>query len=154
MLQRLAVFAGSWTLEAAEAVCAGDGIEPFEALDLLGGLVDKSLAQTISSSDGLTRYRMLETVRQYARDRLFEMGGGEGVRDLHLSFYLQVGEQADAELRGPRQLAWLARLEDELENLRLALEWSLAGRREEGLRLASAVMWFWQMRNRHLEGML
>ncbi len=152
MLQRLAAFAGSWTLEAAEAVCAGDGIEPDEVLDLLGGLVDKSLATLSQRDSGEGRYRMLETVRQYARDRLLESGDLKRVRDRHLDYYLSIGKQAGAELRSAKQLDWMAKLESELENLRLALEWSLAGRLQDGLRLASALMWFWHFHNRDLEG--
>jgi tetratricopeptide (TPR) repeat protein len=162
MLQRLSVFARSWTIEAAEAVCAGEEIAVSDVLNLLSGLVDKSLVQAFKAEGDQEQcnecYRMLETVRQYARDRLLESGGSEAVRDRHLGYYLKLGELADTEITGSKQLAWVNRLEGELENLRLALEWSLgtsrsaAGRGEDGLRLAASLMWFWHFRDRDAEG--
>ncbi len=152
LLQWLSVFAGSWTLAGAEAVCAGDGIEPPEVLDLLGRLADKSLVQTIGSPDGMGRFRMLETVRQYAHDRLVENGGDDYLRDRHLGYYLRMGEQASAEIRGRLQLAWIARLENELDNLRLALGWALSADLDSGLRLATALMYFWHLHDRDAEG--
>jgi tetratricopeptide (TPR) repeat protein len=150
-LQRLSTFAGSCTLEAAESVLPGEEIETPEVLDLLTSLMDKSLILTVATSGGSIRYRMLETVRQYAHDHLLESGGGEAARDRHLAYYLQLSEQADACLRGKDQLAWLERLEEELDNLRLALDWSLVGHLEEGLRLASGLMWFWHIHTHHNE---
>ena len=110
-LQRLAVFAGGWTLEAAEAVCAGGEIGTEEVLDLLAGLVDKSLVILTTHETGEGRYRMLETIRQYARDRLLEAGGGEAVRDRHLSYYLEYSETIEPRLRGPEQVRCLDLLE-------------------------------------------
>ncbi len=152
-LLRLSVFAGGWTLDGAEAVCAGEGIEPGEVFNLLAGLVDKSMAQTTSSSDGLSRYRMLETVRQYAREQLLKMGAVEVACDRHLGYYLRLAEEAGERLRGREQVAWLVRLEEELDDLRLALEWSLVGHGhlDEGLRLVSALMWFWHIREHGIE---
>ncbi len=126
-LQRLSVFAGGWTLEAAEAVVGGNAIQADEVLDLLTSLVDKSLINPVSVAGGINRYRMLEMVRQYAHERLLESGAGERVRDRHLVYYMELAEQAEPHLRGKGMLDWLNRLEDEHENLRLALEWSLAG---------------------------
>jgi predicted ATPase len=153
-LQRLSVFARSWTLEGAEAVCAGNGIEDFEVLDLLGSLVDKSLAVRGSAEGDAGRFRMLETVRQYAHDRLLESGEGSGVRDRHLEYYLKLSEIFAAEVRGKKQIEWLDRMEGELDNLRLALEWSLAGHIIEGLRLASALMWFWRLHAHNVDGIM
>jgi predicted ATPase len=151
-LQRLSVFAGGWTLEAAEAVVSGIAIQADEVLDLLTSLLDKSLIQTASSSEAWMQYRMLETVRQYAHERLLESGFGERVRDRHLAYYLGLAEQAEPHLRGKGMLDWLNRLEDEHDNLRLALEWSLADHFFEGLCLASSLMWFWHVRNFYAEG--
>ncbi len=110
LLRRLSVFAGGWTLDAAEAVCASDGIESFDVLDLLTHLVDKSLV-VMDERDGETRYRMLETIRQYAREKLLESGEGERVRNRHTDFCLRLAATAKPELRGPNQKTWLERLD-------------------------------------------
>src|SRR5262249_34714934 len=94
LLQRLSVFAGGWTLEAAEAVCAGEGIEAWEVLELLTSLVDKSLV-LCDASAGAGRYWLLETIRQYSRERLLEAGEGEAARGRHLAFFLQLAETAE-----------------------------------------------------------
>lgn len=120
LFQRLSVFAGGWTLEAAEAVGAGGEIEAADVLDLLARLVEKSLV--IADIDG-DRYRMLETVRQYARGKLEEAGGVDAARDRHLAFYVRLAEAARAELVGPEQGAWLKRLDRELDNLLAAHSW-------------------------------
>ena len=145
---RLSVFTGGWMLEAAEAVCSVDGIQIVDVLDLLGGLVDKSLVAV----GGEERYTMLEIVRQYAHEKLLESGEGSKIRELHLAYYLQLGEIFGKEVRGKGQIAWLDRMERELSNLRLALEWSHARNFLEGLRLASAMAWFWGLRAHHAEG--
>jgi predicted ATPase/class 3 adenylate cyclase len=152
-LQRLSVFAGGWTLEAAEQVCAGEGVEDLEALDLLTSLTDKSLV-VVEQNGGHSRYRLLETVRQYAREKLLESGGGEAVRDRHLECFLTLAEQAEPHLTGAEQQAWLDLLETEHDNLRAALTWSFAtgGDATSGLRLAGAVWWFWYVRGYFGEG--
>ncbi|HET9589239.1 MAG TPA: tetratricopeptide repeat protein [Anaerolineales bacterium] len=152
LFRRLSVFAGGWTLEAAEAICAGDGLEAGDILDLLTQLVNKSLAIPDTGSDAQARYRLLETIRQYARERLLEAGGGEGVRGRHLEHYLKFAERAEPELRGPDQVAWLDRLEKEIDNIRAALEWALEANIEAGLRIASALLWFWHIRGGKSEG--
>ena len=147
LLRRLSVFAGSWTLEAAEEVCSGDGIESYEVLDLLTQLVNKSLVAVIEQSQsGETRYRMLETIRQYAREKLLEVGGGEVIRQQHLNYFVKLVKQAEPELYRSDQLRWLNRLDDELDNLRMALEWALAADVEAGLRIAAIPWRFWQGR--------
>ena len=98
------------------------------------------------------RYRLLETIRQYARERLQRRRRGELVRDRHLAYYLLLGEEAEPHLRGRDQVYWLDRMEAELDNLRIVLEWSLAGDMEDGLRLAAALMWFWHIRGYAPEG--
>jgi non-specific serine/threonine protein kinase len=124
LLQRLSVFAGGWTLEAAEAICAGDGIAPEAVLDLLAGLVAKSLALLEEGSAG-ARYRLLETVRQYARDRLEAAGEASRLQDRHLEWCQALAGQAVQRIGGAEREVWLARLETELENFRSALDWSL-----------------------------
>ncbi|HSK84708.1 MAG TPA: BTAD domain-containing putative transcriptional regulator [Rubrobacter sp.] len=149
---RLSAFSGGWTLEAAETVGAGNGLEEGDVLDLLSRLVEKSLvvAEASPGDDGVLRYRMLEPVRQYGRERLEESGEEEQVRDRHARYYLALTEAAKTELLdGPRPLAYLEQLKAEHGNLRGALGWCLeeaAGskeRAEMGLKLAAALGRFW-----------
>ncbi len=146
LLRRLSVFAGGWSFEAAQAVCAdglGDGV-----LDTLAHLADKSLVvveEHVEAVEG--RYRLLETIRQYARDKVLEAGEAEQVRDRHLDYFLRFAEEAEPKLRGAEQVAWLNRVETEHDNLRAALTWSLeSGKSESALRLAGALGYFWQLR--------
>jgi len=153
LLRRLSVFAGGWTLEAAEAVAAGDGIQPYAVLDLLAQLVDKSLVLT-EEQRGAVRYRLLETIRQYAHDRLQEAGEVERTRDRHLAYFLALAEEAEPKLRGVEYQRFLDRLEEEHDNLRIALEWGLSPARgdEAALKLSGALAWFWWLRSYHDEG--
>jgi non-specific serine/threonine protein kinase len=118
---RLAVFAGGWTLEAAEAVGAGGSVEEGEVLDLLSGLIEKSLVGTKGSDQGGARYRMLEPVRQFARQKLKEGEESEEARHRHATYFLTLAEQAEPRLLGPEDREWLERLEREHDNLRAAL---------------------------------
>ena len=152
LFRRLSVFAGGWTLEAAEAICAGNGIEPYDVMDLLSQLVNKSLVLPDNEVESETRFRLLETIRQYARDKLFEAGEGDQVRERHLDFFLNLSERAEPELRGANQVYWLNRLEREVDNIRAALEWSVEANVESALRMASALFWFWHIRSRNSEG--
>ncbi|HEU0291692.1 MAG TPA: tetratricopeptide repeat protein [Anaerolineales bacterium] len=152
LFQRLSVFAGGWTLEAAEAICIGEGLEQYDILDLLTQLVNKSLVIPDHESDKEMRYRLLETIRQYAREKLLEAGGGEKVRERHLDYALQLVERAEPELRGPNQVMWLNRLEKEVDNVRAALEWAVEAHVLAGLRMSSALLWFWHIRSRKSEG--
>ncbi len=129
LLRRLSVFAGGWTFEAAEAVAAGDGIQPHAVLDLLAQLVDESLVIPEEQRDSV-RYRLLETIREYAAERLREAGEAERTRDRHLAHFLSLAEEEGPRLRGPQGRAAISRLEVEHANLREALEWSLAGEGE------------------------
>ena len=151
LLRRLSVFTGGWTLEAAEEVCAGDGIETYDILDLLTQLVNKSLVVVMEySQSGETRYRMLETIRQYAREKFLEAGGGEVVRDKHLAYFVKLVEHAEPELYRSNQVFWLNKLDDEIDNFRMAVEWALANDVESGLRIAAIPWRFWQARS-HLQ---
>jgi predicted ATPase/class 3 adenylate cyclase len=152
LLQRLSVFAGGWTLDAAERICAGDHSETETVLDLLSSLIDKSLV-AVEHLDGRVRYRLLETVRQYARERLMESGGAEGIRERHRDYFLLLVEAADEKLLGAEQAGWLHRLEEEHDNLRSALEWSHGETRaQEDLRLCRAMHRFWFTRGYIAEG--
>jgi non-specific serine/threonine protein kinase len=153
LFRRLSVFVGGFTLEAAETVGAGQGIEEYEVLDLLSGLVDKSLVVAGPQAEGGLRYGLLEPVRQYALERLVEDGDAEESRLRHAEHYLALAEKAERGLMGVEQGLWLGRLRTELGNLRGALSWSLEPeedlreeRREElRLRIAGALWRFWQI---------
>jgi predicted ATPase/class 3 adenylate cyclase len=147
LLRRLAVFAGGFTLETAEAVCTGMDAETSAVLDLLTHLVDKSLV-IMEERGGTSRYRLLDTVRQYGRNKLLESGEDPRVRRRHRDWYLQLAEAAEPELHGPDQRLWLDRMEMEHDNLRTALDWSKVDEdgSEAGLRLAGALWWFWYVR--------
>jgi predicted ATPase/class 3 adenylate cyclase len=152
LLRRLSVFAGGWTLDAADRICSGDDVEDGEVLDLLTSLIDKSLVAVDESEAGF-RYRLLETVRQYARERLVENGGTEAVRARHRDYFLALAEEADKKLLGAEQADWLRRLEKEHDNLRSALEWSDAeAQAREDLRLCAAMHRFWFTRGYLAEG--
>jgi predicted ATPase/DNA-binding SARP family transcriptional activator/DNA-binding CsgD family transcriptional regulator len=150
--RRLSVFAGGWTLEAAEAVCSGGRVEVNDVLNLLGGLVDKSLV--VGTSTGVAmRYRMLEPLRQYAREKLEEDGKADEVHNRHAAFFLAVAEEGEPELAEPQQNAWVERLEAEHDNLREALS-SVLERGEGDLRLRfGGALWrFWHTRGYLSEG--
>jgi predicted ATPase/DNA-binding winged helix-turn-helix (wHTH) protein len=156
LLSRLSVFPAAWTLEAAEHVCAGDGINETDVLDLLSRLVSKSLVVVDSECAGERRYRFLETVRQYARERLVQTGAAERLRERHFEFCFNEFRGAQPILRGHGQVALLRRLRIEQENVRAALEWSLTSSAlaEKGVELAGALFWFWTKRGLFEEGKL
>ncbi|MEP6941975.1 MAG: tetratricopeptide repeat protein [Betaproteobacteria bacterium] len=153
LLCRLAVFSGGWALDAAEQVCSDKAVDASSVLDVLTLLADKSLVQA-EERNGETRYRLLETVRQYARDRLLDSGAVRQWRDRHLAHFLAMAEAAEPRLTGADQKVWLDRLETEHDNLRSALTWcSAAGRGDvEGLALAGALFQFWFVRGYFGEG--
>jgi tetratricopeptide (TPR) repeat protein len=154
LLRRLSVFAGGWTMEAAEEVTSGNGSEREDVLDFLSRLIDKSLVNVDCDIDEGRRYRFLETVRQYARERLLQSGEAERLRDCHLAFFQELVQRAEPELTRAGQVTWLNRLQREHDNLRLALEWCLAApeRGEQSVELASALCWFWMKRGYFREG--
>ncbi|MGV9457130.1 BTAD domain-containing putative transcriptional regulator [Streptomyces sp. NPDC003635] len=146
VLSRLSVFAGGCDLPAAEAVCGP------AALDALGSLVDKSLVVAAPSSDGAMRYRLLETVAEYAGERLDESGDRPGAERAHLTYYRELARTTDPLLRGPGQLDAVERLQREYENLRTALRHAVAERDEqEALTLVLSLAWYWQMRDLRFE---
>ncbi len=142
LFQRLSVFAGGWTLQSVELVGAGGEIEQTEVLDLLTHLVEKSL---VVMEVGGERYRMLDTVRHYAQERLSETVDAPSTRTRHFDFYLTFAETARPELAGPQQGQWLARLDQERENFLFAHAWSQSATNagELGLRMAHALRPYW-----------
>jgi tetratricopeptide (TPR) repeat protein len=153
LFRRLSIFAGGWTLEAAEAMCSGGGIEQNEVLDLLDGLVNKSLVVAGASTGGAVHYRMLEPIRQYAREKLEESREADEVRSAHAAFFLTLAEKAEPQLDGPDQRVWVERLEAEHDNLRTALSWALEQKMSElSLRLGGALWRFWVRSGHWSEG--
>ncbi|MCB0106576.1 MAG: tetratricopeptide repeat protein, partial [Caldilineaceae bacterium] len=158
----LAVFAGGWTLAGAEALYAPPAAEqrtetalsfaPFEVFDLLSQLVNKSLVMADRRQGEETRYRLLETIRQYAQDKLLAAGNDTQIRKRHLAYYLALTEAAAPQLRGPVGVAWLDQLEAEHDNLRVAFSWALTHEIDAALRLAANLLWFWHIRGHKHEG--
>lgn len=148
LFRRLAIFTGGFDLAAAEAVCSGDGLERPEILDLLSQLFDKSLLLVERHESQGRRYRLLETVRQYARDRLRASGEAVPAGDRHSAWYLTLAEQVEPPAPwGAVETALLNRMELEQDNWRTALQWSIdQGQAESSLRLAAALGWFWSLR--------
>ncbi len=143
LLRRLSVFAGNWTLEAAEAVCSGEGLALADVMELMARLVEKSLIQQDAGAEE-PRYRMLETIRQYGLEKLVLCGEEESLRTRHLAQLVSFGEGVRIRLTGQDQLVWHARVEAELDNIRVGLSWSLQpGNTELGLRLINALHRYW-----------
>lgn len=145
LLRRLSVFTGGWSFEGAEAICAD-----LDVLELLTQLINKSLV--VVEEGNQTRYRLLETIRQYARDKLLESGEGEDVRDKHLAYFLELVETAEPNLESFRYLPWAAKLNTEYDNIRTAIEWGLAKDIEAALRFIGALGFFWTTQGYSAEG--
>ena len=158
IFRRLSVFAGGFTLEAAEDVgvqaAAEAGEDPAEVLGALGALVEQSLVMVLPpKARGGARYGMLEPVRQYALERLEESGDADEVRRRHATYFLDLAEKAEPELRGSRQVEWLQRLEEENGNLRAAMSWTLDTEdAETAARLGWALWLFWRFHGHQHEG--
>ena len=155
LFRRLSVFAGGFTLEAAEAVGAAGEAGPEDALTLLGELAEQSLVTAQPPADGASgaRYGMLEPVRQYAREKLEESGEARAIRGKHATYYLALAERAHPELQTARQVEWLGRLDREYGNLRAAMSWALSeGEAEIATRLGWALWLFWWVRGHQAEG--
>ena len=151
LLRRLAVFAGGATLGAVERVCAGPqlaGLAADEVLYLLAALVDKSLVVAGPAAGGETRYGLLETVRAYGEQRRREAGEDQALRRAHARYFLELAERADPQLRRADQLAWMARLSAERDNLFASLRWAVDSQHAAtALRLVAALGWFWFLRS-------
>jgi len=152
LFSRLAVFVGDWTLEGAEEVCAGPGVESSTILDLISQLVNKSLVIVETASERRTpyptkkalRYHMLETIRQFALERLIKSREKEQISARHLKYFLNLVQTAEAKLYGEEQMEWLRRLRQEHENIRAALEWAEQADVEAGLLLSGSLQRFWE----------
>ena len=147
LLRQLSVFQGGWTLEAVEAICKTDpsaGVPPEDVLELFTQLVDRSLV--VGQIKGRSmRYRLLDTIRQYAHEKLAEGGEEQAACRRHLAYFLDLAVRAEARLRGPHQVEWHELVKAELDNFRAALTWALKVDPLAELRIASALYWFWRM---------
>ncbi|TMH66818.1 MAG: adenylate/guanylate cyclase domain-containing protein [Betaproteobacteria bacterium] len=152
MLNTLAVFAGGFSLDAAERVCAGDVLRETAVLDVIERLVAKSLLLAEQQHETETRYRLLETIRQYAGEKLVESGQADSARRRHFAFFLELAQRASESLDGPFALEWLDRLDAEHDNLRGALDWSSDAAPADCARLAGALLDFWDIRGHFSEG--
>jgi non-specific serine/threonine protein kinase len=151
LFARLAVFRGGRSLEAIEAVC-GEGL-PADVFDALASLVDKNIIQQTESPDDEPRFVMLETIHEYARERLEESGEAEMMRRRHAEYFTELVERAEPELHHAQQNRWFQLLEAEHSNLRAVLDWSLgSGEVAFGLRIAGALQLFWNAYGHHVEG--
>jgi predicted ATPase/DNA-binding CsgD family transcriptional regulator len=154
LFDRLAVFEAGCTLDTAEAVCSGEGIAAGRVLDVVSSLVDKSLVVAETSSRAQARYRLLETIREYALSKLDAAGDAARLRQRHLELFLVRAEAAAPKLFDAYQQLWLNWLEGEHDNIRAALAWALEGGRiEAGLRIAIALVRFWEIRGYVREGL-
>ncbi len=153
LFERLSVFAGGAMLEAVESICSGDGLEEEAILDLLSHLVDKSLVSPEEGADGSARYRLLETLRDYGKEKLESAGASLGCFAKHTRHFLDLAERAEPELAGGDPSGWLNRLEEEHDNLRQAGDRALrSGATEVALRLGGALWRFWRVRGYFAEG--
>ncbi|WP_308165087.1 BTAD domain-containing putative transcriptional regulator [Nocardia noduli] len=151
VLRRLSVFAGGGSLEAAESVCADDGVDAADVLELLTALTEKSLVLT--EGDRAPRYRMLGTIKEYAEQRLAEAAESDRTRRAHLAYFTELAEIAEPRLRRAEQLEWLATLEAEHDNIAAAMRGALAAGEADGaMRLAAAAGWYWWLGGHKAEG--
>ena len=151
VLRRLSVFSGGASLEAAERVCVGDGVEQEQVLELLTALAEKSLLLT--EGDRAPRYRMLGTIKEYAAHRLAEAGESDLARRAHLAYFTELAETADPHLRRAEQLEWLAALEVEHDNIGSAMRGAVAAGEAQGaMRLAAGAGWYWWLGGHKAEG--
>src|SRR5437588_7880910 len=153
LFRRLAVFIGGCTLEAAEAVCTAHADLLIDVLEAVAALVDKSLLRQETQADGQPRLLMLETIREYALERLAASGEAEAVQRQHAIFFLRFSEEAEPKIRGAEHFLWRTRLEVEHDNLRAALRWTLESQEAEmGMQLAFSLVAFWRASNQDREG--
>jgi len=154
LFKRLAVFVGGRSLEAIEAVCNSDSRIGPDVLDSVSSLVDKSLLRQEENAGGEPRFVMLETLQEYAGERLEESGEGDDIRQLHAEYFMRMADQAEPHFTGPEEASWLVRLEEEHDNMRAALRWSLQSDDggESALRLGASLARFWLVRGYLSEG--
>jgi predicted ATPase/transcriptional regulator with XRE-family HTH domain len=154
LFHRLSVFVGGWSLEAAETICSSVDLPLSIIFDLLDQLSDKSLI-IAEPGESETRYRFLETIREFAREKLVESGESQAIHNRHLAYFAQWAEKAEAGMRGSDQILWANRCETEHNNVRAALDWSRkdGAQRQDGLRLVAAISLFWVLRSHFVEGL-
>ena len=141
LLQRLSVFSGGWSLEAAQAVAADERLDEYDVFDNLEQLVNKSLVIVTYPAAGEARYGLLESIRQYGRDRLFESDEAEALRDRHAAYFVSFAEEAGPHLAQSTMLPWVEKIRLELDNLRTVMTWTLEERPELALRTAGALLY-------------
>ena len=155
MLQRLSIFAGGATLEAAESICSGEEIESAEVVETISHLVDKSLVTAKRHERGETRYRLLETIREYALEKLTESQDKVNVQNKYLEYFVRFAEEGNRKIKSAEQIVWYAWLEDEYNNLHAALRWALESKnREAGLRLSTGLVYFWFVHGHVMENVI
>ncbi len=160
LLQRLSVFAGGMSLEAVEAICTSDDLQSYEIIDLFSELINKSLVVAQREQGQSSRYYLLETIRQYAQEQLIAANEAEMVRQKHLAYFQQLTKTAEPALREANQGLWLDRLEQELDNIRAALDWAQEQNVAAGITIISALPWlcwargYWHEMAKRLAAML
>jgi predicted ATPase/DNA-binding SARP family transcriptional activator len=148
LFRRMTVFAGGFTLEGVESVCSDDRLKRGEILDLLGRLVDKSLVVVEQSLSSATRYRMLETIREYGRQKLEEAGESVDLQSRHLEYFVGLAEEAERNTFGAASVKYHRMLDEELDDIRTAMEWSIQTHQATmAYRLAAALFYFWYNRS-------
>jgi predicted ATPase/class 3 adenylate cyclase/DNA-binding CsgD family transcriptional regulator len=153
LFRRFSVFAGGCSLEAAEAVYHALGNEPGQVVEAVASLIDKSLLQQREQEGDVSRFTMLETIREYGLETLAASGEGVAVRQAHARYYLQLAQEANTHLSGADERGWYTLLEQDHENLRAALHWFLERKEAElALRLCNALWWFWLIQSHVSEG--
>ncbi len=153
VFRQIAVFVGSFSLEAVEFVCANEQHDENEVMERVTELVEKSLLEQADVGGAVPRFRMLDTIREYALEQLAASGEQEAVKRRHFDYYLQLAESAEPHLLRPERDVWLERLDRTHDNVRTALTWSSEhGAVEIGLRLAGALTWYWYLRGNLQEG--
>ena len=144
LFDRLSVFRGGFSLEAAEEVCAGEGLDSYDVLDVLSQLIAKSLVVVEQDSGSNARYRLLESMRLYGTERLTDTTHSESISERHASYFMALAEKSSPELISTNQAKWLDRLENDYDNFRTAIIWALDSDHVEiALRTTSALVWFW-----------
>jgi predicted ATPase/DNA-binding CsgD family transcriptional regulator len=154
-LCRLAVFSGSWTLQAAVGICAGDGLEANEIYSLIEHLVSCSLVDAKKQPGGTVRYRFLETIREYAREQLRLSGGEQAIQRKHRDWFLAWAEESEPNAWGPGMPEWLEQVDTDINNFRAALDWSqeTPGEAANGLQLWAALARFFDLRGQGTDGL-
>ncbi len=143
LLRRLSVFSGGWTIESAQSITGFEPLDEFAVFDMLEQLIHKSLVVVEYPSGGQARYRLLESIRQYAQEKLFDSGEGPILRDRHADFFAAFALEAEHHMRRSTMLAWVERIVQELDNFRTVLAWTLEERPDLALRLSAALLSEW-----------